>query len=102
MDFKEYMAALRVEHLRRRLLRLNLNLHISMVAFSRWNRSVKPVSDYRLGLRLDWILTKAKFTKLEIGFLSSDWLNSNPILISIFSLIQGLNICEPSGKMTCP
>jgi len=37
---------------------------------------VKPVSDYRL--RLDWILTnEAKFTKLEIGLLPSDWLNFN-------------------------
>jgi len=32
------------------------------------------------------IEAKAKFTKLEIGFLSSTWLNSNAISIS--SLIQ--------------
>jgi len=41
----------------------------------------------------DWIgfwPIKAKFTKSEIGFLSSDWLNSNPISISISSLIRAL------------
>jgi len=39
----------------------------------------------------DWIgfwPFKAKFTKLGIGFLSSDWLNSNSISIPISSLIQ--------------
>jgi len=41
----------------------------------------------------DWIgfwPIKSKFTKLEIGFLSSDWLNSNPISISFSSLIRAL------------
>jgi len=41
-----------------------------------------PVSDERLILIGFWP-TKAKFTNPEISFLSSDWLNSNPILIPI-------------------
>jgi len=51
-------------------------------------RALKPVSD---DCDWDWIgfwPIKAKFTKLEISFLCSDWLNSNLISISITSLIQ--------------
>lgn len=42
----------------------------------------------------DWIWSiKAKFTKLDIGFLSFDWLNS----ISISSLIQGCKVTQVVG-----
>jgi len=33
---------------------------------------------------------KANFTKVEIDFLSSDWLNSNPISISISKSDAGI------------
>jgi len=35
-------------------------------------------------------------TKLEIGFLSSDWLNSNPISIS--SLIRALSLYQSRDR----
>jgi len=35
------------------------------------------------------------FTKLEIGFLSSDWLNSNPISMGAFKSAKQL-ACSPS------
>jgi len=43
-------------------------------------------SRIRLEIEIGLGPIKAKFTKFEIGFVSSDWLNSNPI--SIFSLIR--------------
>jgi len=44
--------------------------------------------EFRLDFDHQFLTIKAKFTKLEIGFLSSDWLNSNTISILMYSLIQ--------------
>jgi len=61
---------------------------------------LKPVSETR-DWDWDWIgfwPIEAKLTKLEIGFLSFDWLNFNPITISIFSPIRALT-CASSIRI---
>jgi len=45
-------------------------------------------------MRLNWNLIRRKKTNLKFSELCFDWSKSNPILISISSLIQALQLAQ--------